>query len=120
MKEAHIVWDRTCQLSDDFRVQNLSAHLILSRPPCVYKWEKPMEGFFKINVDVTVELDTLTEGISLARSLNLSKVNFEMDYTSVINRVRKVRNYLMILGYRIKELQNLCLSSIAFDIRWID
>lgn len=55
-EEARIVWDRACQLSDDFRVHNLSTHPILPRPPPprVRKWEKSMEGFFKINVEATV------------------------------------------------------------------
>ncbi|MBA0849430.1 hypothetical protein Goshw_015967 [Gossypium schwendimanii] len=53
-EEARTFWDRACQLSNYFRIHNLSSQPILPRIPRVRKWEKPQEGFFKINVDVTV------------------------------------------------------------------
>ncbi|MFQ6629462.1 hypothetical protein Gotur_007532, partial [Gossypium turneri] len=63
------------------------------------------------------ELDALIGGISFARSLNLNKVNFEMDCTSVVNRVRKARADITFLGHRIKEVQNM---SVPFSALILD
>ncbi|MBA0813083.1 hypothetical protein Gohar_026965 [Gossypium harknessii] len=120
-EEALTVWDRACQLSNVFRIHNLSSQPILPHMARVRKWEKSLEGFFKINVNASVnnfemglgiitrdldgfvlegrgifkeravnlewaKLDALFEGISLARCLNLNKVNLEIDCASIVNR----------------------------------
>nr|KJB30735.1 hypothetical protein B456_005G157700 [Gossypium raimondii] len=76
-------------------------------------------GMFKDRVvnSEWAELDAMIEGISFARSLNLNKVNFEMDCTSVVNRVRKARADITFFGHRIKEVQNISVPFSAFDIR---
>ncbi|KAK5843074.1 hypothetical protein PVK06_005505 [Gossypium arboreum] len=53
-EEARTFWDRACQLSNDVRIHKLSSQPILPHIPRVCKWEKPLEDFFKINVDATV------------------------------------------------------------------
>ncbi|KAK5839152.1 hypothetical protein PVK06_007917 [Gossypium arboreum] len=79
-------------------------------------------GMFKVKVvnSEWAELEALIEGISFARNLNLNKVNFEMDCTTIVNRVRKARADITIFGHQIKKVQNMSVSFSAFDIRWIN
>ncbi|KAK5794002.1 hypothetical protein PVK06_035191 [Gossypium arboreum] len=66
------------------------------------------------------KLDALFEGISLARCLDLNKVNLEMDCASFVNRFQKAQADIMIFGHWIKVAQSMLDSFSEVDIRWID
>ncbi|MBA0811100.1 hypothetical protein Gohar_003031 [Gossypium harknessii] len=66
------------------------------------------------------ELDALIEGFWLAHSLNSDKVIFETDYASIVNRFRKHKEDIKILGHRIKEACKMLDSFSKADVNLVD
>ncbi|MBA0742218.1 hypothetical protein Gogos_015297 [Gossypium gossypioides] len=53
------------------------------------------------------ELYALSEGVLIARDLNLGNVIFETDCANMVNRLRKCQDDIIILGFRAKEISGL-------------
>ncbi|MBA0626980.1 hypothetical protein Godav_004543 [Gossypium davidsonii] len=66
------------------------------------------------------ESNALIEGFWLAHSLNSDKVIFETDYASIVNRFRKHKEDIMILGHRIKEACKMLDSFSKADVNLVD
>ncbi|MBA0597956.1 hypothetical protein Gorai_007737 [Gossypium raimondii] len=54
-KDPRVIWEIACKLNDNFQIHNLSLRLILPRVPRDCKWETPLEGVSKVNIDVSVK-----------------------------------------------------------------
>ncbi|MFQ6626037.1 hypothetical protein Gotur_005855 [Gossypium turneri] len=66
-----------------------------------------------------VELCTLMEGIKLAHTKNLERVIFKSDSTSIVNRVRKSKEGIIIIGHRVKETISMLDFFSEFEVKWI-
>lgn len=64
------------------------------------------------------EVDALLHGIKLAIRRNWDHMIFEGDSASVINRVSKHGEDVMLLGFKIKECVSLLESGANFTVRW--
>ncbi|MBA0638647.1 hypothetical protein Godav_029302 [Gossypium davidsonii] len=91
--EARVVWDRAKTLCQDFRIHNLVNKLVLP----ITHYETLMVSFlvggggFK-DEELTAEwaeLYAFEESLRIACSINISKVIFETDCASLVNRVKK-------------------------------
>ncbi|MBA0808878.1 hypothetical protein Gohar_024581, partial [Gossypium harknessii] len=60
------------------------------------------------------ELDALFEGFRLAQSLNSDKVIFEMGCACIVNRFRKQKEDITILGHCMLD------SFSKADVNWVD
>ncbi|KAK5835682.1 hypothetical protein PVK06_011376 [Gossypium arboreum] len=54
-KDAKIIWGRTITLSNSFRINNLNNNPMFPLHPAVQNWNKPDQGFVKINVDAGIQ-----------------------------------------------------------------
>ncbi|MBA0854429.1 hypothetical protein Goshw_030293 [Gossypium schwendimanii] len=59
------------------------------------------------------------EGIKLARIKNLERVIFKSDSTSIVNRVRKSKNDITIIGHRVKETISMLDFFSELKVKWI-
>ncbi|MBA0597534.1 hypothetical protein Gorai_007337 [Gossypium raimondii] len=65
------------------------------------------------------KLDALIEGITLAHSLNFNMVIFESNCGSLVNHFRKHRDYITLLGHRVKESRGMIDLFVEADVIWI-
>ncbi|MBA0679968.1 hypothetical protein Goari_011706 [Gossypium aridum] len=55
-----------------------------------------------------VELYAFEESLKIVRLFNVTKVTFEIDCTTLVNRIKKCRDDITLMGYRINDfLQNI-------------
>ncbi|MBA0693808.1 hypothetical protein Goari_004155, partial [Gossypium aridum] len=78
------------------------------------------EGYMEELMSVEwAKLDALIEGITLAHSLNFDMVIFESNCASLVNHFRKHRNYITLLGHRVKDSRGMIDLVVEADV-WID
>ncbi|MBA0599923.1 hypothetical protein Gorai_006123, partial [Gossypium raimondii] len=125
-EEARTVWDRACQLCNVFHIHNLSSQPILPHITRVRKWEKSLKGFFKINVNASVnnfkmglgiiiiDLDSFVlkgRGIFKQRAVNLEWAKLDALFEGI--------SLARCLNLN-KVAQSMLDSFSVVDIRWID
>ncbi|MBA0694288.1 hypothetical protein Goari_004601 [Gossypium aridum] len=54
-KDPRVIWEIAYKLNDDFQIHNLSLRPILPWVPRDCKWETPLEGVSKVNIDVSMK-----------------------------------------------------------------
>ncbi|MFQ6662713.1 hypothetical protein Gotur_030471, partial [Gossypium turneri] len=65
------------------------------------------------------KLDLLIEGITLAHSLNFDMVIFESNCASLVNHFRKHRDYITLLGHRVKDSKGMIDLFVEAGVMWI-
>ncbi|KAG8478754.1 hypothetical protein CXB51_028643 [Gossypium anomalum] len=108
-EDARIVWERAISLEDDFEVFNLTNVPLLAKTPRLQKWNKSLNAFVKINVDVVIvnnsvggfamyretrmnvewaDAEALRERIVWGYNNNIMREIFEFDYESLVKNYR--------------------------------
>ncbi|MBA0610609.1 hypothetical protein Godav_011430 [Gossypium davidsonii] len=59
------------------------------------------------------------EGIKLAYTKNLERVIFKSDSTSIVNRVRKSKLDITVIGHHVKETISRLNFFSEFEVKWI-
>ncbi|MBA0694591.1 hypothetical protein Goari_004873 [Gossypium aridum] len=84
------------------------------------KWEKPLEGVTKVNVDASANAFGIITKDSDGFVLSSKAVIFETDYASIVNHFRKHKEDIIILGHRIKEAYKMLDSLSKDDVNLVD
>ncbi|KAA3466196.1 reverse transcriptase [Gossypium australe] len=82
------------------------------------KWEKPSCRTVKINIDATAELYAFEEGFKLVHSLNIDNAVFKTDCASLVNRFKKCKEDITIIGDRIREIYKTLDMFTTADVKW--
>lgn len=65
------------------------------------------------------ELQLLEENIKFARTNNWTKLDFESDCVSLVNRFNKMNTDITTLGYCVQETYRLLESFYYFNFNWV-
>ncbi|MBA0615560.1 hypothetical protein Godav_015683, partial [Gossypium davidsonii] len=57
-EDAIVIWDQAKTLTSDFRIHNLTHEPMIPKTHCTQNWEKPPNGFTKVNI-VAIVVDNM-------------------------------------------------------------
>ncbi|MFQ6656043.1 hypothetical protein Gotur_026320 [Gossypium turneri] len=101
-EDVRVVWDRAITLCQDFHIHNLVNKPLLPVTPATKNWGG---GFKDVEMLAAwVELYAFEESLKFAISLNISKVIFESDCVSLVNKVKKRGKDITMLGYGLQAI----------------
>ncbi|MBA0798308.1 hypothetical protein Gohar_008910, partial [Gossypium harknessii] len=112
--------ERAKTLSHDSRIYNLVNDPIIPATPVYKIWEKPPRGGFKEETSTEwAESYAFEESLKKSWSLNISKIDFETDNTSLVNKMKKHERDTTIMGPRINEIQKVMDNFHSATICWV-